>query len=91
MPIAKHPPARRRQIADALGIDDQYAYQIISGIRVASPALARAWSQLEPADALWDLRPDDWHRIWPELIGADGAPPVIDPTKADSAATEDHP
>jgi len=24
----------------------------------------------------WDLRPDDWHRIWPELIGADGAPSV---------------
>lgn len=24
----------------------------------------------------WDLRPDDWHRHWPELIGADGAPPV---------------
>lgn len=24
----------------------------------------------------WDLRPDDWHRIWPELIGTDGAPPV---------------
>lgn len=24
----------------------------------------------------WDLRPDDWHRIWPELIGADGAPAV---------------
>ena len=24
----------------------------------------------------WDLRPDDWHRIWPELIGADGAPKV---------------
>ncbi len=22
----------------------------------------------------WDLRPDDWHRIWPELIGAEGAP-----------------
>lgn len=22
----------------------------------------------------WDLRPDDWHRIWPELIGATGAP-----------------
>ena len=22
----------------------------------------------------WDLRPDDWHRIWPELIGAPGAP-----------------
>lgn len=24
----------------------------------------------------WDLRPDDWWRIWPELIGADGAPEV---------------
>jgi DNA-binding transcriptional regulator YdaS (Cro superfamily) len=24
----------------------------------------------------WHLRPDDWHRIWPELIGSEGAPPV---------------
>lgn len=22
------------------------------------------------------LRPDDWHRIWPELIGTEGAPTV---------------
>jgi DNA-binding transcriptional regulator YdaS (Cro superfamily) len=22
----------------------------------------------------WHLRPRDWHRIWPELIGSDGAP-----------------
>lgn len=22
----------------------------------------------------WDLRPDDWHRIWPELIGLVDAP-----------------
>jgi len=22
----------------------------------------------------WHLRPNDWHRIWPELIGAQGAP-----------------
>lgn len=22
----------------------------------------------------WDLRPDDWHLIWPELIGSTGAP-----------------
>jgi DNA-binding transcriptional regulator YdaS (Cro superfamily) len=25
---------------------------------------------------LWDLRPDDWHRIWPELKTRKGAPPV---------------
>jgi len=24
----------------------------------------------------WDMRPDDWHRIWPELIGAEGAPEI---------------
>ncbi len=24
----------------------------------------------------WHLRPADWHRIWPELIGAQGAPIV---------------
>lgn len=24
----------------------------------------------------WDLRPLDWHRIWPELIGTEGAPSV---------------
>lgn len=22
------------------------------------------------------LRPDDWHRIWPELIGTEGAPEI---------------
>lgn len=25
---------------------------------------------------LWDMRPEDWHRIWPELIGAAGAPAI---------------
>jgi len=24
----------------------------------------------------WDLRPHDWNRIWPELVGMDGAPAV---------------
>lgn len=30
----------------------------------------------------WHLRPDDWHRIWPELIGTAGAPEV----RADAVA-----
>jgi len=25
----------------------------------------------------WHLRPHDWHRIWPELIGAPEAPAVV--------------
>ena len=24
----------------------------------------------------WDVRPRDWHLIWPELIGQEGAPPL---------------
>lgn len=31
----------------------------------------------------WELRPDDWYRIWPELIGAPGAPPIPAPEAAD--------
>lgn len=27
----------------------------------------------------WDLRPSDWWLIWPELIGADGAPVIPEP------------
>ena len=30
----------------------------------------------------WDLRPDDWHRIWPELIDTEGAPSTPEPAKA---------
>jgi DNA-binding transcriptional regulator YdaS (Cro superfamily) len=29
----------------------------------------------------WDLRPDDWHLIWPELIGTEGAPDVPAPAE----------
>ena len=25
----------------------------------------------------WHLRPHDWHRIWPELVGQPGAPEVL--------------
>lgn len=34
----------------------------------------------------WDLRPHDWHLIWPELIGAEGAPAA--PTTASPAERE---
>ncbi len=33
----------------------------------------------------WDLRPNDWHLIWPELVGAFGAPAV---PKAPAAAEQ---
>lgn len=35
----------------------------------------------------WDLRPDDWHLIWPELIGAENAPatPAAEPEQKQAA------
>lgn len=32
----------------------------------------------------WALRPTDWHRIWPELVGVNGAPVVPAPEDVDS-------
>ena len=29
----------------------------------------------------WALRPDDWYRHWPELIGTEGAPAIPEPTE----------
>lgn len=45
--------------------------------RLPSPENCVAIEQSTDGDVRrWDLRVDDWHRIWPELIGADGAPAV---------------
>jgi hypothetical protein len=34
----------------------------------------------------WDLRPLDWHEIWPELIGLPGAPALPQPLLLADAA-----
>lgn len=37
----------------------------------------------------WDLRPTDWHRIWPELIGREGAPdPAAPPAQGEPAPAQ---
>lgn len=36
----------------------------------------------------WDLRPTDWHRTWPMLIGTEGAPPVPRPDAQAQAGEE---
>ncbi len=32
----------------------------------------------------WDVRRSDWHRIWPELVDADGAPRISDTESTDA-------
>jgi DNA-binding transcriptional regulator YdaS (Cro superfamily) len=63
--------------AAALGIKPIYLSQLAARQdgREPSPALC---VDIERATDLkvrrWDLRPKDWYRIWPELIGTAGAP-----------------
>lgn len=54
-------------MADRLVINEQYIYQITSGIRIASPVLAKQINTQYPDCSLIDLRPNDWRILWPEL------------------------
>ena len=64
------------ELARAIGVSRAYVSQIVHGETTPTPERA---AQIEVATGgavrRWDLRPDDWHRIWPEMIGAEGAPP----------------
>lgn len=68
----------RGQLARAAGVNDQYLYQCLTRRRDMDPKEA---ARVEAATGgqlrRWHLR-RDWHLIWPELIGAEGAPPVPD-------------
>jgi DNA-binding transcriptional regulator YdaS (Cro superfamily) len=67
----------RIALAAQLGISEQYLYQCLTG-RKAMNAEEAVRVERESGCRLhrWDLRRADWHRIWPELIGTEGAPPV---------------
>ena len=75
------------QFAGDSGISTTYLQQIAARLkeREASPELSVV---IERASGLavrrWNLRPTDWHRIWPELIGSKGAPPI--PAEAEKAS-----
>lgn len=74
-------------LAETLGISSVYLFQLAAGQggRQPSPELCvRLEAITERHVRRWDLRPNDWHLIWPELIGSDGAPAVADeePQKA---------
>lgn len=58
--------------AESLGISKGklWAWIARGQVPVEECHRVRATTGLE----LWSLRPADWHRIWPELIGTKGAP-----------------
>ena len=74
------------QVAARAGIAPAFLSQIAGGVR---PVPAERGADIERACEghvrRWDLRPDDWHRIWPELIGTEGAPAVPELEVRDAA------
>ncbi|GAA4400452.1 transcriptional regulator [Quisquiliibacterium transsilvanicum] len=64
-------------LAQALGVPPPLVSQWKTGAR---PIPIERCLQIERATGSvvrrWDLRPDDWWAIWPELVETDGAPPV---------------
>ena len=65
------------ELARKLGLPPQLIWQWVRGVR---PVPIERCVPIEAATdggvRRWDLRPDDWHLIWPELIGAEGSPEV---------------
>lgn len=57
-----------------LGVSGSLVTQWAGGKPVSEVRCVSIERATDGAVRRWDLRPDDWHRIWPELIGADGAP-----------------
>lgn len=77
-----------RRISERCDATVGHINNVSYGLRQCHPLLA-AVIEGETAKAVrrWDLRPSDWHLIWPELIGHPDAP-VSAQTAADEAALQ---
>lgn len=71
------PRGSRKVLADLIDVSPAYLYQMATRRRPVPPEVAPRIEQATGGQVRrWDLRPDDWHLIWPELIGTPGAPAV---------------
>lgn len=72
-------PMERADFALEVGTTVAHLNNVKYGLRTASAALTRSIATRTGRQvAEWDLRPDDWWKIWPELISLPDAPIVGD-------------
>jgi DNA-binding transcriptional regulator YdaS (Cro superfamily) len=68
--------ADRSRLAKVAGINEAYLYQCLTGRREMG---ARVAVQVELATGgeikRWHVCSKTWDQYWPELVGAEGAPP----------------
>lgn len=70
-------PTKRAELARKLGLNEQYVYQCLTGRKTLHASMCPAFEVASDFEVRrWDLRPHDWHQIWPDLIGTEGAPSV---------------
>lgn len=65
--------------AKRLGIKPIYLSQLAAKQDGREPSPALCVDIERESDEMvrrWELRPEDWYRIWPELIGTEGAPEI---------------
>jgi DNA-binding transcriptional regulator YdaS (Cro superfamily) len=78
----KHCQLKAGEFAARIGLSPQMVSFLRSGDRSVPPEKVPLICSLADVKR-WELRPTDWHKIWPELVGTKGAPPV--PVEADKA------
>lgn len=71
--------AARVAFADRCDTSIGHLRNIIYGKPCSAELAALIEAESGGAVRRWHLRPNDWHRIWKELIRAKGAPPVPEP------------
>ncbi|WP_080422483.1 YdaS family helix-turn-helix protein [Burkholderia ubonensis] len=73
--ISTAPRGTAKRLADALGVSPSYLSQMASGASSINPRRCR---QIEDATGgnvtRRELRPNDWHEIWPDLAYVVEAP-----------------
>lgn len=68
-------------LAGAVGVKQQHVWNWLNRKGIVPADRCAAIEQATGRAVMrWDLRPDDWWKIWPELVGLEGAPAV--PQKA---------
>lgn len=66
---------QREQFASRCSTSKGHLQNVMYGVRPCATDLAVSIER-ESGHAVrrWELRPEDWYRHWPELIGTNGAP-----------------
>ena len=80
---------RAAWLARAIGVRPVMISQWMSGKSVSVTSALAIEHATGGSVMRWDLRPDDWHLIWPELVGTEGAPLITQPAPGAVQPQED--